>query len=49
LYTNTGQVDSSSIATAVLGVKVYTHEEHGEPSNGVESLERRDPSEDMLR
>jgi hypothetical protein len=49
LYTNIGQVDSSRVATAIVNIKGCTHDEHGEVTNGVESLERRDPSDDMLR
>jgi len=48
LYTNIGQVYSSRIATAIVDIKGCTREDHGEPTNGVESLERRDPSEDMF-
>jgi hypothetical protein len=48
LHTNIGQVDTSRIATATVDIKGCTHEEHGEPTNGVESLERRDTSADIV-
>jgi len=43
LYTNIGQVGSSKIATAIVDITDCTHKEHGGSTNGVESLERRDP------
>lgn len=49
MYRNFGQVGSSKIAIAIVDIKDCTHEEHGESTNGVESLERRGTSKDMLR
>jgi hypothetical protein len=49
LFKNIDQVDGSRIATAIVDIKGCTREEHGELTNGVESLERRDTSEDMRR